>query len=261
MGNEIMKIIDSLNKNIDGINKSLKTILDKDGGVVIHDTFANISSWVDLGTTLFATIVGALVGGWITIQLFKQQEKMRIKQELRLEFYKGYKPLYKQYIDEIINLEKIARKVNIISESGQGLKLKVSDWGKNKNLEYCENKHVLDNLIKSSKNSVKHLDEVIDYINMNKIILTGYKDKLFESLVVRFSNVNDKIFKLEKVHSEIAPLYNPRYTVEKLIDEYDGVVENIIESYNEIMDIVSISEKIHSELECEFLNQYFKNSR
>lgn len=239
------------------LNENLLILSSKDGGIVIHDTFANISTWVDLGITLFATVIGAVIGGWITIQLFKKQEKMRIKQELRLEFYKGYKPLYKKYIDEIIDLRDTVRSLNLISTQGEELKLKVVDCGGDKRLEYSGKKDILDKAIALSKNSIQYFDIMNDYIEMNKINLIHYNEDLYNVLLYKLFNIKDGICELEKWNKEILPVYNSRYTVDDIINGYDRVVKYIVESYDDIDYISNTSKGIHSKLECEFLKQYF----
>ena len=89
MENTINQII----HNIDSIKNSLEIISTK--GIPIIDTYANISTWINMGTAIVSTFIGTVIGTRFTMELFKSQKNMRIKEEFRIIFYKGYKPLYK----------------------------------------------------------------------------------------------------------------------------------------------------------------------
>lgn len=250
---ELMKLLNTLNEN-------LSILSSKDGGVVIHDTFANVSTWVDLGITLFATIVGALIGGLITIKLFKQQERMRIKQELKLEFYKEYKPLYKLYIDEIKNLKYVLNTAKYLNESSHSaFEITAYDWLETeKGLKHCKHKGTLDKIIELIKNTTKHMDNLNDYIEMNKINLIDYNGEVYDKLGVDLFLIKNKICELEKWNRQVNIFANRDYTSDEIITKYSEVVKYTIDSYDEIERIINDSINIHLKFEFEFLNQYFK---
>lgn len=254
------EIITELMKQLNMLNENLSILSSKDGGVVIHDTFANVSTWVDLSTTLFATIVGALIGGLITIKLFKQQERMRIKQELKLEFYKEYKPLYKLYIDEIKNLKYTLNTAKYLYESSESaFEITTYDWLETeKGLEHCKHKGTLDKIIELVKSATKYMDDLNNYIEMNKINLVDYNGEIYDKLGVDLFLIKTKICELEKWNRQINIVANRKYTVDEIITKYSEIVKYTIDSYDKIDRIINDSISIHSKLEFEFLNQYFK---
>lgn len=246
-------------KQLTNINQNLSHLGNEKGGLVIHDTFANVSSWVELGITLLATITGAIIGGFITIKLFKKQENLRIKQELRLEFYKGYKKLYKVYIDEITSLKstlKVAETLFELSESS--FKLQILKVPESKGiLKSCNHMTTLEKIIKLIKNTNDHIEKINDYINLNKINLSGYKGEMFDLTGLDLFLIKDRICNLERYHREIGKLKSIEL-IEELIDKHDETVQYTIESIEKIEKIIENSKEIHCKLEYEFLNQYFE---
>ena len=86
---DINKTIEYILNNLNSINKSLETITNTKGGVVIHDTFAPV--------TTFTNIAILFLGGWLTIKWFRKQEKIRTTQEFRIDFLKEYRLLYRDF--------------------------------------------------------------------------------------------------------------------------------------------------------------------
>ncbi|MBQ9013127.1 MAG: hypothetical protein IJ094_06125 [Bacilli bacterium] len=92
------KIMQQVLSDIESIKISLETI---SNGVSIVDSFSPIATVINILTTIGST----LFGGWLTLELFKKQEKMRIRQELKLEFYNEYKNIYDNLIKDLSILE------------------------------------------------------------------------------------------------------------------------------------------------------------
>lgn len=243
--------------DVESIKLSLEALSNQ--GIPIVDAFAPITTSVNFITTIFATAFGGLV----TIQLFKRQEKMRIREELRLEFYKGYKVLYKKYMDEIIVLKDTLDVIRNISEtSSLAFKINVMEISEHSKIVLqCNHTDILSRIITLAKNTYEYIDDINDYMKTNKIILSEYKGKLFYTIGIDLFVIKCKICELEKYFEEVRHLNNRKYETEELnelIYKQDETVQYIFKSIGQIEKIIEDSKDIHWKLEYEFLNQYFK---
>lgn len=134
----VTDIINNLSNNIEGINQSLKTLAEP------SDAFMPIATI----TTLITTLIGTAIGTGFTMWLFKKQEKMRIREELRLDFYKNYKKIYKKLTTEIgeINYLMITfdeRYSTLFEDKFDELLEKIVDYTSELSQHYQSNKIIL----------------------------------------------------------------------------------------------------------------------
>lgn len=275
MVTDIMKIIDSLNNNIEGINNSLKTILDKDGGVVIHDTYANVSTWVDLGTTLVATIVGAVIAGFITLHLFKKQERMRLKEDFRLNFYKDYEVGYQKLLNVFNDCYKeVTRLNNLFTFDEKGNVINFIDGI----TTFSEMEENYDYTMKKSRQVFKALQEELEDLEIfmeSKKTITGYESYKFKEIKKYAKGINQKLSHLgarkqgiitDSVLSKCKERYKlkdgqkptPEQISSVLVDKYRGVLVKIIAEVDKIQQKLSEMQDINSKIEKEFIGTYFE---
>lgn len=275
MVTDIMKIIDNLNNNIEGINNSLKTILDKDGGVVIHDTFAPITTKVTALTTLGTTIVGALIGTLFTMWLFKRQEKMRIKQELKLDFYRGYEVLYKSLLSNMNECQKeVNRLKGLLTYDIEGNVVNFidgitsfSDIEKNYN-------GTMEKSIQLFKDLQIKLEDLEIFMNSKKTI-TGYESYKFESIKGTIKSINTQYSHLEFrtrgiITDKILNDCREKFDLDKeAMPTNEQVICGVVEKYKEVLvetmnkientpTILNEIQTINSKIENEFIGVYFK---
>lgn len=264
MVTDIMKIIDSLNNNIEGINNSLKTILDPNGGVVIHDTFAPITTKVTAITTLGTTIVGAIIGTMFTMWLFKKQEKMRIRQELRLAFFKDYKVMYQKLLDLAEEFQTEVSITNNMNKYGQYV-IEEEIINDKKILMYEDQQYITKNVIKVAKSLSDAMDKLDNYLESNELILEDYNGALFDVERAKITLIKSKIVFLEMNYSDIESKNNSLVivsekeinTLKKENKEYFDYILNL-ENQEETTKLLNLMKKTNSEIEKEFLGKYFK---
>lgn len=75
-------------------------------GIPIEDAFTWKSALMNATMTIPASIIGAFLGSKVTIWIFKNQESIRIKQDLRMRFFNKYESKYRDVEGELIKLEE-----------------------------------------------------------------------------------------------------------------------------------------------------------
>ena len=263
--------INRLIEKLDVISRELEGFSSAKGGIVIHDTFANVSTWVNLGTTLFATVVGAIIGGYITIILFKKQEKMRIKQELRLAFFKEYKSIYDKLIyllGEFKSEATVIYDMNSTYNNNNYYSLEEDIIGKKRILQYEHQKELVSKAINLFHQIEKTMDALDDYLECNKIILRDYTGELFEFERAEILIMKTKITYLAHNYNDIDKIHNPLYSadieeIKKLKLENKQYFDYIttLETKNgekKVSDLLKKIKNKNSKIEKEFLGKYFK---
>lgn len=88
MYNDIIQVLNSSE-----LSNNLSKIANE--GIPILDSFAPIG----LLSSVIATLIGTIIGTLFTMKLFKQQEKIRIRSELKLAVYEKYQDLYNDILE------------------------------------------------------------------------------------------------------------------------------------------------------------------
>lgn len=256
MGNDIMKIID-------GINQSLKIIVNKDGGVVIHDTLAKTTTVANFITTILATVFG----GWVTIQLFKTQEKMRIKQDLRLNFFKEYKVIYNRLLQSLVAFENELNIVNSINiyPNKDYYKVKENTIHDKKILEYKHQEEFVSKVIDLCKIVYDTMKELNDYLVSNEIVLRDYKGELFKAesafILILKTNINRLTLNYNSIEIINSPVYGENVEeVNELKQHNKEYFDSVIglEIEKKVTNLINNVKNKHSEIENEFMDKYFK---
>jgi len=264
--------ISVLIKKLDAINRELEKFSSENGGIVIHDTYANVSTWVNLGATLFATVVGAIIGGYITIILFKKQEKMKIKQELRLAFFKEYKSIYDKLIYLLGEFKTEATVIydmnSTYNNNNNYYSLEEDIIGKKRILQYEHQKELVSKAINLFDQIEKTMDALDDYLECNKIILRDYTGELFKFERAEILIMKTKITYLAHNYNDIDKIHNPLYSadieeIKKLKLENKQYFDYIttLETKNgekKVSDLLKKIKNKNSKIEKEFLGKYFK---
>lgn len=248
MNISVIDFIDSLSN----INDSLQQI--SKNGISIIDTFAPITTSINIMTTIFATAFG----GWITIILFQRQEKMRIKQELRLEFFKEYKNIYVQAINNIKDFQNVTGTLNFYKQSDYLITIDEKD----RSIQYGNKIELVEETIAASIKACNSMVELYEYLQLNKLYLKNYKDKLYLTESFILIKAKMKSLELKDTYTEIKKynLQSQGYDnkIKNLIIIYNQILLEIIEKERELMKIVNDVESIHLAIEKEFIGQYFE---
>lgn len=259
-----MKEIQQVLSDIESIKLSLEALSNK--GISIIDTFAPITTGVNIITTIFATAFG----GWVTIQLFKRQEKMRIKQELRLNFFKEYKSIYDRLLKLLSEFQIelfIVNQMNLNYENKYySLKEKIID--DKRVLEYEHQKELVSKVIDICNNVYKTMEELDDYLASNEIVLRDYKGQLFEIERAEVLLIKTKIGDLIYNYNNIEIINNPMCVedmeeINRCKKENKKYFDYIVELETEhgqkkVTNLMKNMKKTHSKIEKEFLGKYFK---
>lgn len=264
MENTINQII----HNIDSIKNSLEIISTK--GIPIIDTYANISTWINMGTAIVSTFIGTVIGTRFTMELFKSQENMRIKEEFRINFYKGYKPLYDKLYYSLLQFKlevSVAYRVNKESEN-KYFELKELNLNDRITFNYDLQKVCIKEVIEQASLLNSAMYELSEYIKINKRILIDYTQDLFEEPDVAIRLIKLSIDEIEMNYKEIDFMNNyhkqqDKKELERLKEENKKFIDYINKMGSEIgqNNIEQIKERIESinlGIENEFIGNYFK---
>ncbi len=155
--------------DIENIKTSLEII--SKNGIPIIDTFSPITTSVNIMTTIFSTAFG----GWITILLFKGQEKMRIREELIISFYQEYKNIYNRLIKELLYVRKQRDSLYTLCIMSEG-------FSRNKERIFSKQKESIICLLDKLDIIGNSMYELENLINSNEIISKNILSNDFEGL-------------------------------------------------------------------------------
>lgn len=138
-----------------------------------------------LNSQFVSTIIGVLFGSIITMRLFNKQEKIKVRQELRYNFYCEYNELFKNIDLDLRNIKsELSSFFYELLPEGQDIDSIISFI---KNNIKSKSDIDIDNLseINSLINDLNgKLAKLIDFMNYNEF-LTGYSENKFEDIVKR----------------------------------------------------------------------------
>ena len=196
-------------QDVHSISNSLVKIANN--GIPIIDTFAPKATGVNIVTTILATSFG----GWLTLQLFKKQEKMRIREELRISFYKEYNQMYSELYLSLSSLNtKIKRKNKVVNEDllyikegfieTLGLKTWDSYYSQEMNIDFIND---FKNIYIQSNNINNFLKRNTYVFNLNTI----------------YDEIHSKIDEIQEIYTKLESTYNLTIKQEaKLINDLDN---------------------------------------
>ena len=255
MNTDIIQILNSSE-----ISLILQQIAEK--GIPIQDTWA---PWT-LGITIVGTFIGTLIGSKITMNLFKKQEKIRIKEQIRLDFYQQYEKLYKGALKSFSNFKKVVDKhkeppaINDILEFEIRYNIKINVIDINSTIDLIKTtEDIKNNWDKTIPVSIESIVECIDKLKClqelmesNKII-TGYDSDKFNNIKDYLNRLPKGIENLEKCKMDVT---RGKYTIEK----YKNVLNANIEKFAEIEKYIKELQDINSDIERDFIGQYFEKT-
>lgn len=261
------EIIKPLISDIECIKLSLKGIAEN--GIPIVDTFAPISTFVNILTTIFATTFG----GIITLRLFKSQEKIRIREELKLDFYKQYEKLYKTVLEGFskykLEIEKVSKYISMDSDGK--LRNLVDAISTSKDVK--ENYKIIrdgKNIIENIKNDLQRLEEFME----SKKTITGYKDDKYIKIKAEILKYDNYFKCLNSIHeiiccdekkNELQTEYCTNIiiedisqeTINDLVGTYKRVFRKLYNKKEEFELLLSAIKNINEKIESEFIGKYF----
>ena len=291
MNDYIMEFIKS--ENLITISEALKHIADN--GIPIIDTYAPITTTVNIITTIFATAFG----GWVTIQLFKRQERMRIREELRLEFYKEYRQMYKELYKDLVDLfENIKTKKSVWDKKLMYIESPVVGALKLKNWNCYYPREMNKDSIKKIKEIHIKSQHINEFLNNSTVIFED--NSIYNDIHIKIDEIKQVYIEVECAYKltferdedlrknlnhideqiellnngQIANKYNEEgaknhlINVEKRLEEYkqnnvdkhNDLIPRILDMDKELNNILSDIKNINSIIEREYINKYFKKT-
>ena len=174
-------------------------------------------------------VIGTYVGSRLTMSQFKKQENIKIKEELRLTFYKQYEQLYKVVLDRFKEYKNEYQKILEYC-------LFVDEEGK---VRFILNAEDRTSIISSKEDVKKNYDSLKSSI------------EIFEDMHIEFNTLYDFITnkeqmtkyntaKLEAIKNKI-DIYSTRYR--DLKEAYMSLFNDSLEIESKINDIDDIREK------------------
>lgn len=276
VGGSMIDTIQQVLSDIEGIKISLETIAQN--GIPIIDTYAPITTWINIGTTIFATAFG----GWITLQLFKRQERMRIREEIRLEFYKQYEEIYKLLLDEFIEYkEEVYKLSGLMSKNDKG---EIRSFINSINDLILKQEDVKNNYESTMKESIKlitdiknRLDKLEDFMDSKKTI-TGYYEYKYILIKKQIKEYEDNFGELRFRYNKLCSDSKMASALEKIGIEEESQIEDEtkikdeIQSYNKVLIkinsknnalelLIKQMQDINQAIEKEFIGEYFEKKK
>lgn len=203
--------------NQESLNSIIEVLkeLTKNGIITIGDSFSNKQVIFDFLIAITSTLGGTFLGAKMAINSFKKQEKIRIKEELRMKFYEKYDEMYNDLISDIEELDyNIANIKYWVNEGKEYNRILISEkniYGKYYEFKDQQNR-VKDNA-NLTNNIEKKMSKLEKFLESNKI-KTGYRynpysftDDLWE-LNVKFSEFRRCYIKLERYQEDFNKAYN-----------------------------------------------------
>ena len=256
-------VIKEVLSDVESIKSSLEILSTK--GMPIIDTYANISTWVNMVTAIISTFIGTAIGTRFTMKLFKSQENMRIKEDFRLEFFKKYNSLYRELVEELDDLYKRMQQINQIIEMKNQRELYLikdptidyngkQDW----NIDYP--KSMLKKQIELSKSIKYKKEKMRKYIKNNKTI---YKNgnELYEEVYIEIDFIFRKFNTISNAYEIIDLDDNPGFLkTEKIAQQqqHNEVIIDVLNIDKELEYVIDEMQLIHEKIENEFIGKYFK---
>lgn len=232
--------------DIESIKNSLEALANQ--GIPIIDTFAPITTGVNIITTIFATAFGGLLALWGS----KIQEKNRIRNEMRLDRYNQFQNIYK---DIYININNFTVHMEAIKNTYPD----VSEWNIYLEQNQLWNLRIMRSLIcplKEIKNMMLKSSEIHKFIENNKRVL-GIEDNPYDGIIEEINKLYTLFSNVEILEELIDnPVYNE--FIEKNISEYNEKISEIINSAEKVKSIYIDMEGFRVIVEDKTISAYFK---
>ena len=241
---------------IDFLDKVLK------GGVPI-----SINDEIAIKSIIATAVVTAIMTGIITyittyyatkatskhtLSLFEKQEFLKIKEELRLEYYKSYSEYYKNFVNDFIkfksNIESHKDMEEFILEIPEK---EVDDLF----LVKCEcKKKVMQPSIDASKSLSNSLIKFSQFLDEYNEI---YKDiDTFKSVIREITEINVYFIYLNAKYDIIALNIEDRKKIERA-KEHNDLIRKIESSRGKLDTIIRLIENENTKVNKEFIGKYF----
>lgn len=231
---DINKTIEYILNNLNSINKSLETITNTKGGVVIHDTFAPV--------TTLTNIAILVLGGWLTIKWFRKQEKIRTTQEFRIDFLKEYRLLYRDFNK---SLKEYNLRVKTIKGAKEYSKILFEIYIKKDGID-VSGKDDLIELIEIGMDVYDKIENLNQHIEDNKRIVDI--DKVIDYRLIKSTLLIMKMDLYELNHA-IKHFNKGVYDNDNLTKKYNKYIARIIDSYEKMKELEEKSKEAHEKIE------------
>lgn len=223
------------------LNENISVLVGEKGAIVTSDDFVN----------LFITLAGTVAGGIITLVVFKKQERKRIKQELRLNFFKEYKLMYENFADDLVKLISSIKFIDAINLS----ELLSLDYTGIDNIEISFEKYrsCLENTSSIIRDTNEKIQLLGKYIESNFIITEKFAGTYKE----RIEKWNNIIYNRE-VFRQIESMNTKDSLSKTEVENYKWMVNYVMKLNDKLNELHKDMSKLHVDIENEFLQYYFK---
>lgn len=251
----MQEILHQILYDLEGIKSSLEVIAQK--GIPIIDTYSPITTFVNILTILITTSIGTGIGALFTMRIFKSQEKMRIREELKLKFYNGYEELYMEFYENFSVLKSSIKTMNnMLCQKGCGVKHYIDTIETGKDVIENRDTNMINNLFNSLHNTLTSLNILNEYMeNQSPIIKFNYKNQYKD-----LDRIRKKLDELD-CYVLICKQHKDSISNIEYVDRYKNVSNEIIclQGNGELKEINDSILDIHKEIRDEFIGKYFKN--
>lgn len=283
-GNGVIQLINYILENVDIMATSnisgMIAIKDDPGYKTIAvEAFAN--GLVTFIVTGISAYIGSQIGSKNTVKLYKAEEKFKVKESLRREFYFEYEKIYLEIYN---NLEKTIEKIKSVRmdvffygdedhyDNGDMNKyIKVEKINNIKDIEkFLENSKVKEmfnsiNELHSSMKMLKNLMEVKGYIHKYE----EFKYSDLESIINKAKTKCRSMEATPKLMESIRKRYE-HVSLPKGVNlqvESPGDIKKFVENLESIINKILVdlikqlnnSNKIHNKINVEFIGNYFED--
>lgn len=207
-----------------------------------------------LNSQFISTIIGVLFGAITTMCLFNRQEKIKIRQELRYNFYCEYNELFKSIDLDLRNIKnQVGSFVYNLVPDVRDVDLIISFINDNIESNLDIDIDTLLEINSSIINLDNKLTKLTDFMNSNKF-LTGYSENKFEDINKRVASKSAAFGDFLTCNPDISGLHLYKELLSEIV--YIDFEEESKECLS-IKRTISKLNEIHAEIKRDFLEVYF----
>lgn len=247
--------------------------------------------------TVTATYIGAKLGSKNTIKLYQEQEKVRIREDLKIKFYCEYEQLYKElsikvselkshigylrflFLSEEYNYEESSKEKEIAVTGTECIGMDTDDC-----IDYSEEDSQEKEIMITGINSVEDIERYLDedfikelgelieetedkinhlyrFMYMKKKI-SGYENFVYFDILYIVRSINSSyksIIMLPMLYKEKDPNRSYLLDKEEIVNSYKREMSEVLnKKYKLLEEFIEDMDNIHESISEEFVGNYFK---
>lgn len=214
---------------------------------------------------IFNTLLGTFLGSILTIWLFKSQEKIKIKEELRMEFYKEYRDRFNILSNDCMELLATLHYIESCVEASKNL----SDYKKNIYIIKFDDRISIPSwnidlpqvkcMVSAFNRVLEDLEKIKNTFSRNDIIYNKCPE--FHTLICGLYKVRPEIDSIELAYKIIKERdsIDEENVKDKFMEIHNNSINQLAEFSSEFQSLVNSIYDRHKSIELEFLGRYFQN--